>query len=589
MRSMAAGVLFVLWLAILCTAQRSTPGAQRSSGGLHEAEPMPSLPPVGTQPKVRHADEDKPIDFTSSSILVLVPVNVTDKSGARVPKLSKEDFSILENGREQKIASFEEVVSSPERSSVPKLPDGAFTNVLSSNSRPTHVTVIALDTVNTPFLDQTWARAQIVKYLANAVEANEPTALVVISSRGMRMVHDFTTDTAVLIKALKTISGELPKMASTDQEALEASIPGPSAVAAGGIRPGTLGTSGPDPTSGLLDFVNNADITFATYQQTVAIQTTISAFLDVAWYLRGVPGKKSLVWVTGSFPVLLDDPAAVPNGDLATVYERAFQQLNSANISIYPVDARGLVSYSPIGSGNVRTIGQANQLMYARSVLFSSSTQSLNEVAAMTGGRAFYNTNDLAGSVKRAVADSQSYYMLTYYLDMHDTRPGWRKLKVHVNRKDVEVRARSGFFVSNATVNPEAMRQSDMAYAVSSPFNVTALPMYVQWIGNKPDKNKRKVEFRLQIPPAHLAISPEENSVSLDIAAVASVGTVAASQVGQRVQAKLKPEGLAQIRDNGFAYQGALSLDPGQYSVRFVIRDNLSGDIGSVTAPLVVQ
>ena len=79
---------------------------------------------------------------------------------------------------------------------------------------------------------------------------------------------------------------------------------------------------------------------------------------------------------------------------------------------------------------------------------------SLKNFAEMTGGVAYYNTNDLAGALGRAVQDSSSYYLLSYYLDHHDNKPGWRKLQVVVARKDAEVRARAGYLVTDVAVNP---------------------------------------------------------------------------------------------------------------------------------------
>src|SRR5260370_4882029 len=98
----------------------------------------------------------------------------------------------------------------------------------------------------------------------------------------------------------------------------------------------------------------------------------------------------------------------------------------------------------------------------------------------MTGGRAYYNSNDLVKGFRDAVKDSAEYYMLGYYLDRSNTKPGWRKLSVKVKRDHVDVRARSGFFVTQATVDPESSRDSDLASALQSPIDYTALPLVAQ-------------------------------------------------------------------------------------------------------------
>ena len=77
-----------------------------------------------------------------------------------------------------------------------------------------------------------------------------------------------------------------------------------------------------------------------------AIETTMNAFLGIAWSLSGVPGRKSLIWATGGFPFSMDSPSSVPGGYLSLLYERTMLALNEAQISVYPVDIRGLMNNS---------------------------------------------------------------------------------------------------------------------------------------------------------------------------------------------------------------------------------------------------
>src|SRR5260370_19297487 len=99
----------------------------------------------------------------------------------------------------------------------------------------------------------------------------------------------------------------------------------------------------------------------------------------------------------------------------------------------------------------------------------------------MTGGRAYYNSNDLVKGFRDAVHDSAEYYMLGYYLDRSKTKAGWRKLAVKVKRDHVDVRARSRFFVTNATVDPADTRTRDISSALQSPLDYTSLALVVRW------------------------------------------------------------------------------------------------------------
>jgi hypothetical protein len=220
----------------------------------------------------------------------------------------------------------------------------------------------------------------------------------------------------------------------------------------------------------------------------------------------------------------------------------------------------------------------------------------LNDFAEVTGGRAFYNTNDLAGAFKRAADDGSSYYMLGYYLDTKNSKAGWRQLKVKLDRKDVEIRARQGFLVTNVTMNPQLTRDQDINFALTSPFEATGLPIMVQWkgVGDPKTKtaenaDKKEVEFVVHLARNALTIEGTHNEYNVDFMAVANKANAAAGTVGQNVKGALSPADLEKLRASGLGYRNVLELAPGTYNVRFVVRDNLSGRIGSITTPLTVN
>jgi len=258
------------------------------------------------------------------------------------------------------------------------------------------------------------------------------------------------------------------------------------------------------------------------------------------------------------------------------------------------VDVRGLVNYLPnadagatIAHGSGSALQQKTQ---ARSWQFSSSIDTLRDFADMTGGRAFYNNNDLAAGFRRAASDSSSYYLVGYYLDSKNDHPGWRKLSVKVRQPNVEVRARSGFFVTNATINPEASQSMEMAYALNSPFDATGLPVTVQWQGVTSSGDNKKVAFSLRLPGTAVTVNTAQNNhFSLDLAGAVDRKAAPSGSFSQRLQGDLPPTALDQLRASGAGYQSQFELAPGQYVVRFVVRDNLSGRVGSVSVPLTVN
>ena len=147
--------------------------------------------------------------FKAQADVVLVPVIVRDGSGAPVSGLQKADFTVLESGKPQGLSVFEEVRTKASAQPA-RVAEGVFTNTYAGDSDPQRVTIIALDTVNTPFPDQAYARHQILKFLSRNLDAHQPIALVAITTNGVHMLHDFTTDSASLIAALKGVAGVAP-------------------------------------------------------------------------------------------------------------------------------------------------------------------------------------------------------------------------------------------------------------------------------------------------------------------------------------------------------------------------------------------
>jgi VWFA-related protein len=530
-------------------------------------------------------DEPK-VEFRTQTVLIQVPVVVTDKSGNHLHGLNKEDFTLLENGKPVSVTAFEELTANTGPIAAPTVAPGQFRNLSLQDPKPRNVVVIALDTVNTPFLDQAYGRRELIKFLARNVGSGQVLALMLITSHGLKVVQGLTGDPAVLTAALKKVSGEVNTLETLSTDA--------QADAVTGDLPPTMFSPYADPLSALDAFVEHGDAVEAQFVQQNAIETTMNAFLGIAWSLSGVPGRKSLLWATGGFPFAIDSPSSVPGGYLSVLYERTMLALNEAQISVYPVDIRGLMNNSIFAEGN-RTGSisglNASRALTNRGWLQQAKFDTLNDFADMTGGKAFYNTNDLTGSFQRAADDGLSYYVLGYYLDTHNNKPGWRTLKVKVDKKDIEVRALTGFFVTNSTMNPLLSRNLDMKNALHSPIEGTGVPVTVQWLSVSTEGEKKKAVFLAHMPAGSLSFDPAgRDQLNFYFAALAYDKN--GKEAGQAALSFTRPvpqDQLASVRANGLDFRNALQLSPGTYTVRFVVRDNVTGKVGSVTAPLTVN
>ena len=159
-----------------------------------------------------------------------------------------------------------------------------------------------------------------------------------------------------------------------------------------------------------------------------------------------------------------------------------------------------------------------------------------------------------------------------------------------LTRKGARARYRNGFFLSRDSSNASA--RQDLQLALASPLDFVGVPIAVTWTGRDPTNSGGKtiVRFELVMPPNFASVDEsDQNHMVVDIAAVARNrnGDVIA-ELSQRIDAHLKSDGLGQIQHDGMTYRNGLQLPPGEYTVRFVVRDSLGNRTGSVAAPLNV-
>ncbi|HKD81173.1 MAG TPA: VWA domain-containing protein [Candidatus Angelobacter sp.] len=575
-------------IVLLCPVVVSTSAIAQDNNDPFSGRPATGAAglPIGTDSR-SGADVKGPngangrLTFRTQTVIVQVPAVVTDKSGHVLHGLTKDDFKVFEDGKERHIATFEEVKAANSRPATRATPAGEFSNSAALIRQPTSVAVIVLDTINTPFLDQSYGRREALKYLARNTSVQQTLGLVVIGGKGVQVLCGLGSEPATLVAALKKATGQVSPMEEygVAGQMVSASDPESNKLWAQGTG------IGEDPSARLAKWIAASDAVEGRNQQARSTETTLKAFLSLAWSLSGVPGRKSLIWITGSFPFQLASESSLP-GSWAELYQKTMQALNNAQVSIYPVDARGLVGNSAFGGDetSAQTVMDASM----RSDLNDAALASMRRFADMTGGRAFYNTNDLAGAIASAVDDSGSYYMLGYYLDTHNDAPGWRKLKVQVKRPDVVVRARSGFLETRLTADPEITHNADIGFALSSPFDSTAIPVTVK-LGVTQEGDKGKVGFSLKMPEGSLVDESEKNAFDLDLVVQFAKDGAPPAVVRNTLKGLIPPQALPGIKSDGMIYNNSIMVPHGKYEVRFLIRDNRTGRIGTVSAPLTVN
>ncbi len=290
------------------------------------------------------------------------------------------------------------------------------------------------------------------------------------------MLHDFTSDSTSLIRVFsKQPAREAPEIDTLDA----------------GDRP--LDCPMCDEAGGLSGFLLGAAQDLSNLVTKTRIEMSAAALETIAHRLAGVQGRKNLIWVSSGFPLVLSGHLGVEQ--MNEPVDRATRAANDANVAIYPVDARGLVvNQMPSVMTSGATFGNTGDLPPrppSRTVSFDSAKM----LAADTGGRAFFNTNDIASAVRGALDDGRLTYVLGYYPSHGKWNGAFRTITVKVNRPGVEVRHRLGYAALPLPAGKTAAqtRTDALLEQARSPLEATAhrpdRPRHPGWRGDQPRRH----------------------------------------------------------------------------------------------------
>jgi VWFA-related protein len=534
----------------------------------------------------------KPSAIVVRSEIVLVPTVVTNRAGEHVPDLTQDQFTILENGHPQQIALFRHVKTTPELVKRPETPQNEFTNTLVTGSD--RLTIFVLDVLNSSFTEQGTARKELIEFLRKSLVFDEPTCLITIDIDGVKVLHDFTTDPAVLSEALKDVTGHRsPKETPTPDPDSFVTLSGHEQSTQ---LPADRRIAAEESRLELLKVTTKARELAASQR----VHLTLDALHQIAEAFSGIPGRKSLIWATAGVPVQIDSVTEVPEWSrdsrpvgqvpstfgsherkLQTAYENTWGALNRANIAVYPLDIEDLINPVFIGPSSGTPPFKRSDLQ--------SNVSNLETFAEMTGGRLCDRRSDAQGCFLEAAKDSSDYYLLGYYKSPSDTKPGWRKLSVKVSHPEMQVRARAGYF-ARGNQDENFGREEDLQLGLLSPLDFTGLTVTVRWTPIKDQGAKKRIGFEFRLAPGEATIDEAaKNRVSLDFAAIATTPVgLPAGNFWQSLNGNLNAATVVALKSKGATYPGNIDLPPGDYTLRFLVRDNLSGQMGSVSAPLKV-
>jgi VWFA-related protein len=495
---------------------------------------------------------------------VRVDVVAEDDDGRPVGDLRSEELILTDEGRQEDIVSFTAPPPPSEGSTGSEaLPRNTFTNrVETQRGRLPSVTAILFDGLNTPMADREFARQQVIDFLRQ-VPPGSWVSLYTLG-RGPRILQDFTTDPQPLIQALQAYRGEL------HVEADEAPVP-------------TLDAGLERFDSWLdelkLDLVEH-------YAKDRALRT-IRSLVAIANHLERVPGRKSLVWISGSFPVgwigrdavpLPGGPAS-PDPGLRPEIERAARALASSNLAVYPVDARGLRS---TGEYDPDRASISRQAQFADRAGFAT----MQTLAERTGGRAFVNSNDLGRALRRALEDARSTYIFGYEPSHEEWNGEFRRIEVKTTRPGVRLRHRRGYFAQPGEPVEDWYRQGVLQAAMWSPLDASRMGLTVHVT---PGSDERlTLRLRLHAPDVALRPAGDRWRGKLDVWIV-QLGPEdeLLDDLSHVVELSLTPADHRRVmRTNEIVVLEGLTRKEKAVLMRVLVRDVMSGALGSLSIPL---
>src|SRR5215470_1802663 len=512
-------------------------------------QPAPTSPTQQPQYRVRVTSE-----------LVLVNVVVRDKKGSLIRGLKKEDFTLLEDGKRQEISTFD--FEDVDQLMVPGTGETAATGT----AGPTNL----LRPANQPAIDARDRRLMLLFFDFSAMDPEQiercvdsakkfvqtnmqPADLIAMVSlaTNMHVDLDFTDDKAKVLSALSAYTSSQGQ----------------------GFDNGATGSAeGAAETGGAFTADDTDYNTFTADRKLLALQSIMQS-------LGKINQKKSIIYFSNGISQSgVDNQSALRAATAAAV---------KANVSIYPLDVRGLEAFPPGGQAqNASLHGQSayNGAAVLNDLNSNAATQeTLSTLAADTGGKAFFDSNDFSGVFSQVQKDTSAYYVLgfTSTNGLKDGR--FRHLKVVVNRPDVKLEYRSGYYAGRDFQHlNRADREQQMTDELDAELPQTDVAVYAGSAYFRQDDSHYYLAVSLVIPGSQIPFVTEKDK---DNAAIDIIGQVLESNkfpVGNlRDTVKLALDSSQQVRHKNVQYNTGFVLAPGSYHLKFIVRENQTGRMGT--------
>ena len=583
MRSITATLL--VWTLVLVGAAQQAPPRSQQTAQQPQDKPQVLTATKGTT------------KFTASATEVVEDVILKDKSGKPITGLTAKDFIVTEDGKAQTVKfcqfqTLEEEVAPPAPAAPApamavkddllqptgspfdasaKAPEPAVKSVVANQIAPEkpgdlkykdrRLMVMFFDMTSMPIQDQMRAQTAAQKFLKTQMTKSDLMAVMTFSS-DVKVVEDFTDDRDKLSKDIKgLIIGE-----------------------GQGFDTSTADDSTSDTGAAFTADDTEFNI-FNTDRQLSALETAVKM-------LGSLNEKKALVYFASGVTKSADNQA-----QLQATVNAALR----ANVSFYPIDARGLVASAPLGDATKGSSG--GSAMYSGSSAraatsnFQGQQETLYTLAVDTGGKALLDNNDLAMGIVQAQKDISSYYILSYVSTNEKLDGQFRRIKISLRPELVAKYGepknyRQGYFAGKEFTkftSADKERQLQQALMLGDP--VTDIQVAMEINHFRLARDRYFVPITVKIPGSELEFAKHGGAESTQIDFIGEIkdekGKVV-QNVRDFIPVSLKGESAAQLSKHPLGYDTGYTLAPGKYDIKFLARENVSGKMGTYETKFVV-
>ncbi len=513
--------------------------------------------------------------------IVLTNVIARDKkSGAVIRNLKASDFTVLENNKPQKISTFDfqsvdAAALLAEKStvsgralttkSVADLLNNAALGAAPSALRDHRLIILFFDlsSMQPEDIDRSVEAAQ--KYINSQMQPADLVAVVSLAT-SLSMDQDFSADKSTLLRAVGKYNGTQG-----------------TGFANGGQTGATDGTA------------DNAS-TFAaddTEYNSLNTDRELFAIATIARSLEKIDQRKSLLYFSGGL---------TRNGiENQASMRAATNEAVKANMSIYSVDSRGLQALPPVGdasTGSLRGVSAYNGgSMQSQLDANFGSQETLGTLASDTGGKFFSDANDFSAAFTQVQHDTEAYYILGFR-SANTARDGaFRHLTIRVNRPDIKLDYRPGYYAAADFKHQKTEdREQALDDQMRSDSPATDVPLYLQALFFREPGNRAFVPVALIVPGSAIPFikNGDRGKATIDIvgqvknAAGIIVGSVRDNVKIDRDNVKLAVDANQQVAHKNIQYATGFTLAPGRYRLKFVVRENQTGNLGSFETDIQV-